>query len=147
MQEGCEFLIRELDDGRLDLRDTFVYYLDADMYLRPQPPAGLPSAPTHFEELEWAAEYTGDIMFGKPPYKRARHPPRPPAAPDLGLCASCGGVAVQTPGLACVPCCCPDRQSVWEWRPCHASWLVLHSLGRPLCDVGMMMRSDSINDA
>jgi len=42
------------------------------MYLRPQPPRGLPEAPTHFEELEWAAEYTGDIMFGKPPYSRVR---------------------------------------------------------------------------
>ena len=71
-QEGCEFLFRETEDGRLDLRDAYVYYLDADMYLPPQVEGELPAMPLHYEELEWAAEFTGDTIKGKPPWKKAR---------------------------------------------------------------------------
>ncbi len=126
-QEGCEFLFRQLDDGRLDLRDAFVYYPDADMYLRPQPPRGLPEAPTHFEELEWAAEYTGDIMFGKPPYSRVRRPAaaRPPAAPGPGACAKCTRLAVQAGRAPRTPRPLPGRHRVRRGsaRAAHAGQL------------------------
>lgn len=74
VQEGCEFLFREGEGGRLDLRDAYVYYLDADMYLPPQVEGELPDAPLHFEELEWAAEFTGDTIKGKPAWRKARWP-------------------------------------------------------------------------
>lgn len=74
MQEGCEFLFREAEDGRLDLRDAYVYYLDADMYLPPQVEGELPGTPLHFEELEWNKEFTGDTIKGKPAWKKARCP-------------------------------------------------------------------------
>lgn len=74
VQEGCEFLFREAEDGRLDLRDAYVYYLDADMYLPPQVEGELPGTPLHFEELEWNKEFTGDTIKGKPAWKKARCP-------------------------------------------------------------------------
>ncbi|KAK9840759.1 hypothetical protein WJX81_002878 [Elliptochloris bilobata] len=70
--EGCEFLFRETEDGRLDLRDAYVYYLDADMYLPPQVEGELPQAPLHFEELQWAKESTGDTMKKQPPWRKVQ---------------------------------------------------------------------------
>ena len=63
-----------MGDGRLDLRDAYVYYLDADMYLPPQVEGELPATPLHFEELEWNKEFTGDTIKGKPAWKKARWP-------------------------------------------------------------------------
>ena len=67
-QFGCEFLIAQTADSRLDLRDVYVLDEDAGIYARPDIIGDIPEEPQRYIQVPWREEYLGDTAFGKAAY-------------------------------------------------------------------------------
>ena len=66
-QEGCEFLIAQGSDGRLNLDDVYVYDEETGIYARPDKVGDMPPGPRLFQQVQWRHESTGDTVYGKDP--------------------------------------------------------------------------------
>jgi hypothetical protein len=79
LQEGCEFLIAETADGKLDLQDSFVTTdvssssgheedeeWPAPSYRRPEGLAEVASGQQEYQAVPWYSQYQGDIIRDKP---------------------------------------------------------------------------------
>lgn len=72
MQEGCEFLVAQHADGRMDLRDVYVWDEDAGVHARPVSSGEMPGAPARYVQVPWREEFLGDKSNSKTPYVRVR---------------------------------------------------------------------------
>lgn len=68
--EGCEFLVAQMEDGRLDLRDVYVLDEEAGVFARPETTGDMPEEPAQYVQVPWREEYLGDRSNGKDAYHR-----------------------------------------------------------------------------
>ena len=108
LQEGCEFLIAETADGKLNLQDSFVTTdissssghdedeeRPAPSYRRPEGLAQVANGQQEYQAVPWYSQYQGDIIRDKPVKQWVRMR----AVPAV-------------PGTAC-------RAVAACWRDCH----------------------------
>ena len=62
--EGCEFLVAEDSEGRLNLSQTFVVDELSGELARAKLNGEIPSTSMFFNAAEWASEYDGDVLQG-----------------------------------------------------------------------------------
>ena len=72
LQEGCEFLVAQTPDGRMDLRDVYVLDQDGGMYARPVTTGEMPPEPQLFVAVPWRQEFLGDLSHNKDPWTKVR---------------------------------------------------------------------------
>jgi hypothetical protein len=66
-QDGCDFLIAEAPDGRLDLGDVYVHDFESDEYTQLFVGEGAPAGSAMFQAVAWSREDCGDAVYNKPP--------------------------------------------------------------------------------
>ncbi len=62
VQEGCEFLVAQGSDGRLNLDDVYVYDQESGIYARPDKVGDMPPGPRLFQQVhtfDWSSGHRG----------------------------------------------------------------------------------------
>ena len=72
MQDGCEFLVAQTPDGRMDLRDVYVLDQDGGVYARPETTGEMPQEPQMYVAVPWRQEFLGDLSHNKDPWTKVR---------------------------------------------------------------------------
>lgn len=72
LQDGCEFLVAQTPDGRMDLRDVYVLDQDGGVYARPVTTGEMPQEPQLYVAVPWREEFLGDMSHNKDPWTKAR---------------------------------------------------------------------------
>lgn len=66
--DGCEFLVAQTADGRMDLRDVYVLDQDGGVYARPVTSGEMPQEPALYVAVPWRQEFLGDLSHNKDPW-------------------------------------------------------------------------------
>ena len=127
LQEGCEFLIAETADGKLDLQDSFVTtdvssssgHDDEDedgerpapSYRRPEGLAEVASGQKEYQAVPWYSQYQGDIIRDKPVKQWVRVQCSTCSTASRAAAAGCRD---RTSSMPCKPCVHLDMRRLAE---------------------------------
>ncbi|KAF5838119.1 hypothetical protein DUNSADRAFT_3369 [Dunaliella salina] len=67
-----EFLVAETPDGKIDLKDSFIFDEGYEMYARPEISGELPELPVMMQPIPWVERKSGDFLKQKAPYSQMK---------------------------------------------------------------------------
>ncbi len=71
VQEGCEFLVAQGSDGRLNLDDVYVYDQETGIYARPDKVGDMPPGPRLFQQVVLRTRICLKLWMSRPPLRVA----------------------------------------------------------------------------